>query len=363
MNTNKLKEVIYTKYYNTYKTKRSINKKIKTKSYGLDNFIIEKSDNYGIVIEVKYNDVYVLYDDKIVLAKPRKDLNIVSNKLLFPGDKVVIAKDSSDYIINYLIKRTTSLSRIKKDNARKKDIGLKKYIATNVDIAVIVVSAKTPPLHPKFIDRYLTILESSNIPAIICLNKSDLKTETEDNILSIYKDLNIPVVETSTYNHMGIENLKEYLKGKQTIFVGNSGVGKSSLTNALMEDEKIKTNNVGNKSKRGKHTTTSSKYYIWNNNSSIIDTPGIRSLDVSSFSPIEVQNYFPELEGFKDKCRYKDCLHYLEPLASCSVKKAVKDGLISCKRYESYLRIMEDILGDNKSEEIINEIFLERGQL
>lgn len=339
--------------YDSFKTKKSILKKQRAKEKVLnkskdqvDDFIIPESDNYGIVIEVRYDDAYTLLNDEIVLAKLRRDINLVCNQVIFPGDKVVLNYDSSNYIITNLVKRKSLLSRVKKDSTRKNDIGLTKNIAANIDLAVIVVAAKEPPLHPKFIDRYLMILQNSNIPAVICLNKCDLKTEYEDNILSIYRELGIPVIETSTYKNIGIEELKSYLLNKQAIFVGNSGVGKSSLANAIMDDKEIKTGNVSEKSKRGRHTTTTSKYYVWNDNSSIIDTPGIRSLDISSFSAFEIQDYFPELNNWKDKCKYKDCLHYNEPYDSCVVKQGVASGLINKYRYESYLRIMKDISGE-----------------
>ena len=248
------------------------------------------------------------------------------------------------------------LSRIKKDSTRLNDVGSTKNIASNVDLAVIVVAAKEPPLHPKFIDRYLMILQNSNIPAIICLNKCDLKTEEDEEILSTYRDLGIDVIETSTYSNIVIDELKTQLINKQAIFVGNSGVGKSSLTNAIMGDDEIKTSHVSNKSKRGRHTTTTSKYYVWEDNSSIIDTPGIRSLDVSTFNPTEIQDYFPEFENWKDKCKYNDCLHFNEPYDSCIVKQGVASGLISPERYESYLRIMSDVLGKKHYESILSEV-------
>jgi len=262
-----------------------------------------------------------------------------------------------------LLYRTSLLTRIKKDSTRlDNNIGISKSIAANINLAVIVVSAKEPPLHPKFIDRYLMILQNSNIPAVICLNKCDLKTEEEDRILDIYRAINIPLVETSAYNKQGIENLKKYLKGKQAIFIGNSGVGKSSLINAIMNDDEIKTSFVSNKSKRGRHTTTTSKYYIWDDNSSIIDTPGIRSLDVSSFKPKEIQDYFSELDDWRGKCKYDDCLHYSEPFDSCVVKQGVVIGLININRYESYLRIVGDLLGQENYEKVFNEVLEEIGK-
>lgn len=338
--------------YASFKTKKSIEKKelIKEKQNKQiilpTDFIIEKSSNYGIVLEVKYKTAYVLYNNEIISATLKKGINTICNKILFPGDKVIIEKAKTSYTITNLLKRTSILSRVKKDSTRLNDLGTTKNIASNIDLAVIVVSAKDPALHPKFIDRYLLLLENSNIPTIICLNKSDLKTEETEKILGVYRNLGLKVIETSTYTNQGITNLKEELRGKQAIFIGNSGVGKSSLTNALMDTETIKTSTISSKSKRGRHTTTSSKYYIWDEDSSIIDTPGIRSLDVSNLNPIEIQNYFKEFSNIKEKCKYKNCLHYQEPTASCTIKQAVENNTMNKNRYQSYLRILKDTLND-----------------
>ena len=350
--------------YDSFKTKKSMEKKQRAKEKALgkknsisEEFILEKADDYGTVIEVRYEDAYVLYNDEVILAKLKSSQGYVCNQVLFPGDKVVLNEDKDNYVITNLVKRTSLLSRVKKDSTRRDDIGSRKNIAANVDLAVIVVAAKEPPLHPKFIDRYLMILKNSDIPSIICLNKSDLKTEEEDKILSVYKDLGIPVIETSTLDKTGLELLKEKLLKKQAILVGNSGVGKSSLTNAIMDDDEIKTGHVSDKSKRGRHTTTTSKYYIWNEDSSIIDTPGIRSLDVSTFSPIEIQDYFPEFDNWSSKCKYDDCLHYHEPYDSCLVKQGVSGGFINKDRYESYLRIIDDVLGEDNRNQIMEDLF------
>lgn len=343
--------------YDSFKLKKSINKKNKIKENLLSktknipkDFIVEDNNGTAIIIEVSYNSAWILYNNDVIEAKLRKGINVPCNKIFLPGDKVKLLEENNNYIIENLIKRKTILTRIKKDSTRvSNNVMSIQSIAANITLAVITVAAKEPPLHPKFIDRYLIILENSNIKPIICLNKCDLKTEKEDKILDVYRNLNIPIIETSTYTHKGIENLKKHLRGNQAILVGNSGVGKSSLINEIMKEEKTAVGNVSMKSKRGRHTTTKSKFYVWEENSSIIDTPGIRSLDVSTFTTDEIKNYFKELAPWENKCKYKDCLHYKETENVCMVKQAVKKGIINKDRYESYIRIIKNILKEDES--------------
>ena len=343
--------------YDSTQTKKSREKKERAKAKSskgdieqTDNqFIIKKTNEAtGTVVETRYNEAAILYEGELLTARLKKGINAVCNQTVFPGDIVVINQEQAgEYYISNLIKRRNVLYRTKKDSTRNNpNSGSSHNIAANIDVAVIVVSAKTPPLHPKFIDRYLMLLQDNNIDCAICLNKADLKTEEDEKILDIYRKIKIPVVETSTIKNTGIEELKDILRGKQAIFVGHSGVGKSSLTNALMDTDEIKTSHVSEKSGKGRHTTTSSKYYIWDKNSSIIDTPGIRSLDISNFKPNEIKEYFSEFEDLEGRCKYSNCLHYREPVEGCMVKQAVKAGIISRERYESYIRILRDVIND-----------------
>ena len=189
--------------FDSFQTKKSKEKKNKAKNKSLEkinideNFIIDSKQDYAIVMEVKYNNAYVLYNGEVIVAKLRKDLNAICNKILFPGDKVILENKNNNYIIKNLIKRKSLLSRIKVDSTRQGSASVKN-IAANVDLAVIVVSAKEPPLHAKFIDRYLLILQSSNIDSVICLNKCEQKSKEEEEILqNLFPFLSTVLVRTN----------------------------------------------------------------------------------------------------------------------------------------------------------------------
>lgn len=338
--------------YNSFKIKRNIEKKNRAKEHAInktvdDSFVVSQEDlsgKCGVVIETSYKEAKVLFNEKIIDVMGMQG-NIPCNQIVFPGDLVILDNDNEK--IKYVVERKTILSRDHKDRTRKNNIVTNKIIATNIDSAVIVVSAYSPPLHPKFIDRYLMILQFFDIEPIICLNKSELKTEEDEMILNIYRDLKLKVIETSATSNFGIAQLKECLVGKNSIFVGHSGVGKSSLINKIMGFDDIKTGEVGEKSKKGRHTTTSSKYYVWEEKSSIIDTPGIRSLDVSNFQVSEIEDYFSEFKKYST-CKFRSCNHINTPLEDCGIKQAVLNGNISKSRYESYSRILADLTTDSK---------------
>lgn len=324
-------KITHKKRYENIKTKRK--EKLTTIN------LVEQSGYFATIIETSYNNAIALCNDQEIEVKLSKNIKGIINQIVYPGDHVILENNE----ITSIIKRKNILSREKYDSTKLNDIGTKKIVATNIDIAVIVVAASEPPLHPKFIDRYVILLKNSNIPFIICINKCDLITPKEEKIIKLYEDLGIQVIKTSTYTNEGIEKLKSILKSKQAILVGHSGVGKSSLTNAFINTDSIKIGSLREKDKKGCHTTTTSTYYKWNSSSSIIDTPGIRSLDLSKFNKEDIKYYFAEFLHFNNLCKYKDCLHNTEPFDSCMIKKQVSNGIITKERYESYLKIINEI--------------------
>jgi ribosome biogenesis GTPase / thiamine phosphate phosphatase len=212
-------------------------------------------------------------------------------------------------------------------------------IAANVNLAIIVATAAEPAFSLSLVDRYLLLCQYGNIQPLICLNKCDL-TDIRHPILNDYRDiLGIEVIETSVKDNTGIAELKRKILGKSVVLVGASGVGKSSLINQLL-DKTLKTQTISSKTKKGRHTTTVFNLYPLEEGY-IIDTPGVRSLDIGNIPRSELKNYFPEFNHLAPYCKYRDCLHFHEK--NCAVKDAQAEHTIKM-RYQTYLRLLEKIL-------------------
>ena len=211
----------------------------------------------------------------------------------------------------------------------------------NVDSVLIVVSVVRPPLHPRLIDRYLIAIQNGGAKPLICVNKIDLLGEdkSELDVLEPYRKIGIPVIECSTRESLGIEEMRELLRGQKVVFVGHSGVGKSSLINAFAPDLNLVTGGVSEGYGRGTHTTTVSSLHRLASDTTLIDTPGIRSFGLWSVTQNEIERSFPEFVGLE--CKFNDCSHTKEP--GCGVLAAVESGSISGDRYSTFLRLREEL--------------------
>ncbi|MCE1247309.1 MAG: ribosome small subunit-dependent GTPase A [Firmicutes bacterium] len=255
---------------------------------------------------------------------------------LVPGDMVFVRqKDDFHRFVEKIGERKSVISRTDPHVPQKL-----KTIAANVDYGVIVAAAKEPPLSLKLIDRYLVALKQGNVTPVICINKADLLSAEEERELleklATYKTQGTEVFICSAKLNRGIETLTGFLQGKICVFLGHSGVGKTSLLNAA-GGMNLSTNTLRESDKKGRHTTTASNLYHTDNGITIIDTPGIREFGIAADNR-EIAGSFTEFEGFAIKCRFSDCTHASEP--GCEVRKAVREGLISRERYISYLKLI-----------------------
>ncbi len=295
----------------------------------------------GIISSVRGKALTVMDNHQTWEASLSKKIPADLGARLVVGDKVLFREstDETSGKIEGRQPRTSTLARFRGDRQRISAASQEQQvIAANVDTAVIVAAKDHPEFHPRFVDRYLVICQDGGIEPVVCINKSDLPGEMHPSI-EWYKSVGIPVVETSTTEARGIDELKERIRGKLAVLVGNSGVGKSSLINAILGTD-LETKTVSGKTGKGRHTTTASSLYNWTKDSYLIDTPGIRSLGVFHIEKADLQFGFPEFADFTEGCQYGDCSHSHEPV--CGVKKAVEEGLVNKHRYESYLRMLEE---------------------
>lgn len=262
------------------------------------------------------------------------------------GDRVTVeGDDETAYITaieprrNYIIRRASNLSK----EAH--------IIAANVDQAVLVVTLAHPATSTTFIDRFLATAEAYAVPALLAFNKIDLLTDADDRelleaVMYLYDSIGYEVMALSADTGEGVDALRERLKGKISLFSGNSGVGKSTLINRLIPGLDLRTAEISVTHDTGMHTTTFSEMFALPGPEGgfIIDTPGVKGFGTIDFDAHEVAHYFPEIFRIGAECRYGNCTHTHEP--GCAVRKALDDNLIAQSRYASYLSILEDSADD-----------------
>lgn len=212
----------------------------------------------------------------------------------------------------------------------------------NIDQALVIFAVQSPAPNRNLLDRFLVMMEWQRVPTIICFNKTDLASEEElAELKNIYVSAGYHVVFTSTTENMGVDYVKRLLKNKTTVLAGPSGVGKSSMLNALIPDANSRTGNVSEKIGRGKHTTRHSEIFEVCEDTYIMDTPGFSSLFAGEFEKEELREFFPEFREYEGRCRFQGCVHMKEP--GCAVKEAMENGKISRSRYENYVRMYEEL--------------------
>ena len=214
--------------------------------------------------------------------------------------------------------------------------------AANVDQAMVVFALSHPAPNFNLLDRFLVMMERQNMPVILCFNKADQEQGQDGwDFMGSYRKAGYQVLSISALEKDGVEEVRRLLAGKTTVLAGPSGVGKSTLTNALYPQAEMETGEISKKIQRGRHTTRHSELFWIGEDTYMMDTPGFSSLDVEDLEPEELKNYFPEFAPFEDQCRFLGCVHVGE--RECGVKEAVEAGKIAGSRYDNYLLMYQEL--------------------
>jgi len=250
---------------------------------------------------------------------------------------------------NYIVRKSVNLSK------------QTHIIASNIDIVFLLVTINNPPTTTSFIDRFLVTAEAYGIEAVLIFNKIDTYDEaTLDEQLYlqyVYSNIGYKCLRVSAAEGKGIDELKAMMKDKVSMFSGHSGVGKSTLVNALEPSLNLKTKAISDQHQQGQHTTTFAEMFDLSFGARIIDTPGIRGFGIVDMEKQEIGDYFPEFFALKEQCKFNNCLHKEEP--HCAVKEALDNDEIAWSRYKSYIQILEgddehyrtDIYGEGKAQD------------
>jgi ribosome biogenesis GTPase / thiamine phosphate phosphatase len=291
---------------------------------------------FGLYYTVKFNGTRI---NCVLRGKIRqsKELKIYSDPVA-AGDNVIFnLNDDGTGVISEILKRKNIFSRKEKGKNKKEDI-----IACNLDLVTVIQSVKNPKLNLRFIDRLMVRCEKEKIPVLVCINKLDLADKIIIKYIeNYYSNANINLIMTSTKNGKGIKELKEYLHDRISLFIGSSGVGKTSILNYIAPELNRTTSEVSKSTNKGRHTTANVEMIDLPGNIAIIDSPGVREFGLMDIEPHMLGFYFNEFNPYLKKCGFNPCTHDHEP--DCEVKRQIQNGTISKERYISYINILNSL--------------------
>lgn len=267
-------------------------------------------------------DKYIIIGEEKIEKEATLRGTVKKRNAVLVGDKVRYEESYDKWMIEEVLERKNSLIRPP---------------VANIDCLIIMVSIQNPKPDYLLLDKEILLCLAKKITPVICVNKVDLVQECNEDyqyIKKVYGALGYPVLFTSIYDESSIDSLRDLLRGKISAFSGNSGVGKSSVVNNLLKNTLIEVGDLGEKTKRGKHTTKSVSLFEIEENTYILDTPGFSSYELYDIPYKELKHWYEEFRGIN--CDYEDCNHFSESIEVCGVKKAVAEGMIDAKRFERY---------------------------
>ncbi|HND55258.1 MAG TPA: ribosome small subunit-dependent GTPase A [Pirellulaceae bacterium] len=283
---------------------------------------------YGLTSNVQTDDGRIYH---CATRRLLKTLSTDLRQVVIAGDIVLFRPQGTDEgLIERVEPRHGLLCRASK--------GRQHVIVANVDQMLIVASAAQPDIKPNLIDRFLVMAEKTRIRPIICINKVDLVDPADfQPLVGVYGQMGYEVILLSTVTGQGLNRIRRLLIGRESTVVGQSGVGKSSLLNAIDPSLNLRINEVSTETEKGKHTTTTAQLFRLSTGGYVVDTPGIRQFELWDVIPEEVVNYYRELRPYVSRCKFPNCTHTHE--SDCAIKDAVADGRLDPRRYESYCHL------------------------
>jgi ribosome biogenesis GTPase len=276
-------------------------------------------------------------DGASVVAALRGSVKHESSVKLAVGDEVMVRRDAgSGWAIAEILPRRSRLARKEPGRARGERV-----IAANLDQVVVVFALRKPEPHVAMLDRFLVIAEANGIASRVVINKVDLAGEPEARkLFGVYESIGYPLHITSVHSGAGLDELREALQGRTSVVTGPSGVGKSSLMNALYTGLSLRVGEVSASVNKGRHTTVGAHLHPLPDGGFVVDTPGLREIAMWGVPSGELDSCFPEFKALKDGCRFGDCSHLQEP--DCAVREALGGGRIGASRYASYQKLLEE---------------------